>query len=115
MPAIRPGRGAKSTLADYRKIRERVSNKKVLRILRFDDLVKNLKMRFPVPVVISGTAGLVEEAGLAPVAVAPEFQRQGIGSALINAGIRSLEQKKAPLSWCWDIPNTIPALLLPRR
>jgi putative acetyltransferase len=48
------------------------------------------------PVVISGTAGSVEGAGLGPVAVAPEFQRQGIGAALIKAGIRRLEQKKSP-------------------
>jgi putative acetyltransferase len=40
------------------------------------------------PVVISGTAGSVEGAGLAPVAVVPEFQKQGIGAALINAGIK---------------------------
>jgi len=48
------------------------------------------------PVVISGAVGLVQGAGLAPVAVAPEFQRQGIGATLINAGIRRLEQKKSP-------------------
>ena len=48
------------------------------------------------PVVISGGTGLIEGAGLAPVAVAPEFQRRGIGAALINPGLRKLPQKGCP-------------------
>jgi len=49
------------------------------------------------PVKISGGTGLIEGAGLAPVAVAPQVQRQGIGAALINAGIKKLEQKNVYL------------------
>ena len=48
------------------------------------------------PVDIFEIAGSIKGAGLAPVAVAPEFQRQGIGAALIKAGIRMLEQTKSP-------------------
>ncbi len=46
------------------------------------------------PVTLDGVAvGL----GLAPVAVAPEFQRQGFGSALITAGLALARQSAAPL------------------
>ncbi len=34
--------------------------------------------------------------GLAPVAVQPEFQRQGIGSALIREGLRILKDRNCP-------------------
>ena len=38
------------------------------------------------PVTLSGFAGL-KALGLAPMAVAPEYQRKGIGSALVRAGL----------------------------
>ncbi|MEH2282760.1 MAG: N-acetyltransferase [Nostoc sp.] len=36
----------------------------------------------------------LEVLGLAPLAVRPQFQRQGIGSALIKAGLETAEAKK---------------------
>lgn len=39
------------------------------------------------PVRIDGSIEAVGGVGLAPVAVLPEFQRRGIGSALVRAGI----------------------------
>ncbi|MCA9117224.1 MAG: N-acetyltransferase [Planctomycetaceae bacterium] len=39
------------------------------------------------PVTIAGQSGGQRWLGLAPVSVAPEFQRQGIGSQLIEAGL----------------------------
>ncbi len=43
------------------------------------------------PVEINGITG-TEAMGLGPMAVLPKFQRKGIGKALINEGIRMLEQ-----------------------
>ncbi len=43
------------------------------------------------PVSLSGHPGL-KMMGLAPMAVAPEHQRQGIGSALVRAGLEQCRQ-----------------------
>ena len=43
------------------------------------------------PVSLSGYPGL-KVMGLAPMAVAPEHQRKGIGSALVRAGLEQCEQ-----------------------
>ncbi|UXY14534.1 N-acetyltransferase [Chitiniphilus purpureus] len=40
------------------------------------------------PVGIPGVAGLA--VGLAPIAVAPEYQRRGLGAALVREGLRQL-------------------------
>lgn len=39
------------------------------------------------PVTITGAAGGVDACGLGPMAVLPDHQRQGIGTALIRAGL----------------------------
>lgn len=46
------------------------------------------------PVTLAGT---VVGLGLAPVAVAPDLQRQGLGRALITAGLAFARQSAAPL------------------
>jgi putative acetyltransferase len=43
------------------------------------------------PVAINGMKG-IEAMGLGPIAVLPEYQRKGIGNALIEKGIRELEK-----------------------
>jgi len=43
------------------------------------------------PVAINGMKG-IEAMGLGPMAVLPEYQRKGIGKALITKGIRELEK-----------------------
>jgi putative acetyltransferase len=43
------------------------------------------------PVSLSGHPGL-KMMGLAPMAVAPEHQRQGVGSALVRAGLEQCKQ-----------------------
>jgi putative acetyltransferase len=45
------------------------------------------------PVTLDGFAGLL--MGLAPMAVKPELQRRGVGSALVTAGLRACESLDA--------------------
>ena len=42
------------------------------------------------PVVIEGSSGIAHGVGLAPMAVAPALQRQGIGGRLVAEGLRRL-------------------------
>ena len=48
------------------------------------------------PVSVSGESGTVQGMGLGPMAILPEFQRQGIGSTLVQAGIDAVKEKGAP-------------------
>ena len=48
------------------------------------------------PAVIEGPKGTVHGMALAPMAVLPEYQRQGIGSRLVNAGIQKLKKEECP-------------------
>jgi putative acetyltransferase len=44
------------------------------------------------PVVVSSSQGTTQGVGLGPMAVAPAFQRQGIGRGLIADGVRRLRE-----------------------
>ena len=48
------------------------------------------------PVILSTAAGAVQGMGLAPMAVLPERQRQGIGSLLVQAGIDAMRERGCP-------------------
>jgi putative acetyltransferase len=48
------------------------------------------------PAVVSGDHGVTQGMGLAPMAVLPERQRQGIGSMLIEAGIDAMRKRNCP-------------------
>ncbi len=48
------------------------------------------------PVTIQAEEQIIEGMGLAPMAVLPEFQRQGIGSRLVNAGLEIIKKAKYP-------------------
>jgi putative acetyltransferase len=48
------------------------------------------------PVVVDSTAGSAEGMGLAPMAVLPGLQRQGIGSALVGRGLEILADRSNP-------------------
>jgi putative acetyltransferase len=50
------------------------------------------------PVVIDSQASLLVGVGLAPLAVAPRHQRQGVGGKLIEEGLRRL--RTAGHRWC---------------
>lgn len=51
---------------------------------------------------------------LAPLAVKPEYQRQGIGGMLIRAGIERLQEKVRALCLYWGIKNIIQNMVLYR-
>ena len=48
------------------------------------------------PAVIEGENGRTVGSGLAPLAVLPEYQRQGIGSKLVETGIARIEENGIP-------------------
>lgn len=48
------------------------------------------------PVTIEDHHGIIKGMGLAPMAVLPEFQRQGIGSELVETGIEMLKKSAYP-------------------
>lgn len=48
------------------------------------------------PAVIESPEGAIRGMGLAPMAVLPEYRRQGIGSALVRHGLGILRQRKCP-------------------
>jgi putative acetyltransferase len=47
-------------------------------------------------VTIEWQGGVIEGMGLAPMAVLPRFQNRGIGSKLVNEGIRMLGETACP-------------------
>ncbi|GIM94293.1 N-acetyltransferase [Paractinoplanes toevensis] len=49
------------------------------------------------PCLLDAPARLVEVQTLSPLSVAPKWQRRGIGSALIEAGLRELDSRGVPL------------------
>jgi putative acetyltransferase len=51
---------------------------------------------------------LVDVLVMSPVGVAPRWQRQGIGSRLIEAGMAEAEGQGAPLVWLEGDPNLYP-------
>ena len=48
------------------------------------------------PTTVEGAGGTVHGMGLAPMAVLPERQRQGIGSAMVNHGLDVLRERSCP-------------------
>jgi len=48
------------------------------------------------PAVVESEDGTTRGMGLAPMAVRPDSQRQGIGSELIRAGVAALKQRRCP-------------------
>ncbi len=48
------------------------------------------------PVLVSAASEVVQGMGLAPMAVLPERQSQGIGSMLVEAGIAAMRERKCP-------------------
>lgn len=57
------------------------------------------------PVIIEGRERCVTGMGLAPIAVLPEHQRQGIGSKLIERGLELLRRRSWPFVIVWGDPS----------
>ena len=53
--------------------------------------------------------GVVRAVSLAPVAVLPEFQHRGIGSALVRSGLEVCRERGEEIAVVLGIPTTIPA------
>lgn len=49
------------------------------------------------PVEIETPAGIIKGMGLAPMAVDLDYQNQGIGSRLVNEGLKIIRERKYPL------------------
>jgi putative acetyltransferase len=45
------------------------------------------------PATIEHDGNVLEGMGLAPMAVSPEYQRQGVGSALVESGLKTLRAR----------------------
>ena len=60
------------------------------------------------PAVLDGEESHMDVAGLGPVAVLPEFQRRGIGDALIRAGLALCREQGYPLAVVLGHPDYYP-------
>lgn len=60
------------------------------------------------PVIVSSDENLWAAMGLAPMAVAPENQRQGIGSALVRAGLAECLRIDEPIVFVLGHPEYYP-------
>lgn len=60
------------------------------------------------PVTIESDSGTWSALGLAPMAVAPGCQRQGIGSALVRAGLEACKQINQPIVFVLGHPEYYP-------
>ncbi len=60
------------------------------------------------PATIDSWCGTVEGMGLAPVAVLPEYQMQGVGSRLVNQGLSILRAKSCPFVVVLGHPDYYP-------
>lgn len=60
------------------------------------------------PVAVEASGGLVVGMGLAPVAVIPERQRQGVGSALVERGLALLRERGCPFVIVLGHPDLYP-------
>lgn len=85
------GREEEGAVVD--KLRENCNDILSLVALAEDKVVGHI---FFSPAVIEWENGSLEGSGLAPLAVLPDCQRQGIGSALVKAGLAKVEEAACP-------------------
>ena len=83
------GRTEEADLVD--KLRQSCTNKISLVAVSNDQIVGHILFT---PVKLEAKEKVIEGMGLAPMAVLPEFQRQGIGSQLVKAGLDVIEKAK---------------------
>ena len=75
------------------KLREKCENLLSLVAVLDDCVVGHILFS---PVTLESGGKTIEGIGLAPMAVLPEYQRQGIGSQLVRAGIEKLKEAGCP-------------------
>lgn len=85
------GRADEADLVDT--LRSTCPDALALVAVRRDDVVGHIMFT---PVVIDSHAGLVTGMGLAPMAVLPSHQSQGIGTALVRHGLEQLRMRGCP-------------------
>jgi putative acetyltransferase len=85
------GREQEAAVVD--KLRENCNDIISLVALARDKVVGHILFS---PAVIESANGSLAGSGLAPLAVLPDYQRQGIGSALARAGIAEVRQAGCP-------------------
>jgi putative acetyltransferase len=62
------------------------------------------------PATIESERGVIQGVGLAPMAVLPERQRQGVGSALVKRGLSMLRERGVPFVIVLGHPDYYPLL-----
>ncbi|MGN6523420.1 MAG: GNAT family N-acetyltransferase [Actinomycetes bacterium] len=62
------------------------------------------------PSLLDAPQRLVEVAVLSPLGVDPDWQRRGVGRALVAAGVEALEAQGVPLVFLEGIPDYYPKL-----
>ena len=60
------------------------------------------------PVTIEGVGGVITGMGLAPMAVLPSMQRQGVGTRLVESGIEQLTKSGCPFVIVLGHPDYYP-------
>ena len=63
---------------------------------------------FLTPASVPGDRGVTQGMGLAPLAVSPERQREGIGTMLVQAGIEALRKRNCPFVIVLGHPDYYP-------
>lgn len=84
---------ARATEADLVDTLRRTCRDSLSLVAKDDGIVGHILFT---PVTVSGPERTVTGMGLAPAAVAPDRQRQGIGSALIERGLATLRERGCP-------------------
>ena len=85
------GRTEEADIID--KLRQDCSDLLSLVAVRQNDIVGHILFS---PAIVESGDGTTRGMGLAPMAVRPDCQRQGIGSELIRAGIAALKRRRCP-------------------
>ena len=83
------GQSQEADLVD--KVRQTCDDLLSLVALMEDEVVGHILFT---PVMVEGEDSMVQGMALAPMAVLPEYQRQGIGSALVRTGIEKLKKRQ---------------------
>ncbi len=86
------------------KLRQNCSNRISLVAVSEDQIVGHILFT---PVTIQAEKGTIVGTGLGPMAVLPEFQRQGIGSRLVTTGLNLIKRRRYPFVGCFRPSNLL--------